>query len=79
MNAGLSAGSVRAVHSSLDTEGPDMLARRFTIVCLLLTLFGLLFSMLVAEASRPAHSWDIGIVVPCIFDSGFVCASPNSR
>ena len=53
-----------------------MLARRFTIVCLLMTLFGMLFAILVAEASRPAHSWDIGIVVPCIFDRGFVCAPP---
>ena len=53
-----------------------MLIRRFTIVCLLTTLFGMLFAILVAEASRPAHSWDIGIVVPCIFDRGFVCAPP---
>jgi hypothetical protein len=56
-----------------------MLARRFTIVCLLLTLFGIMFSMLVAEASRPANSWDIGIVVPCIYDRGYVCAPPNSQ
>ena len=54
-----------------------MLARRFTIVCLLITLFGILLSMLVAEASRPARSWDIGMVVPCVFDSGFVCAPPT--
>ena len=53
-----------------------MLVRRFTIVCLLMALFGMLFAILVAEASRPAHSWDIGIVVPCIFDRGFVCAPP---
>ncbi|CCV05913.1 conserved exported hypothetical protein [Mesorhizobium metallidurans STM 2683] len=35
-----------------------MLARRFTIVCLLLSLFGILFAILVAEAGRPARSWD---------------------
>ena len=35
-----------------------MLARRFTIVCLLMSLFGMLFAILVAEAGRPAHSWD---------------------
>ena len=29
-----------------------MLARRFTIVCLLVTLFGMAFAILVAEASR---------------------------
>lgn len=31
-----------------------MLARRFTIVCLLMSLFGMLFAVLVAEAGRPA-------------------------
>lgn len=56
-----------------------MLMRRFTIVCLMLTLFGMLFAVLVAEASRPAHSWDIGIVVPCIFDRAYVCAPRLSR
>ena len=35
-----------------------MLARRFTIVCLLMSLFGMLFAILVAEAGRPARSWD---------------------
>ena len=30
-----------------------MLARRFTIVCLLMTLFGMLFAILVAEAEPP--------------------------
>jgi hypothetical protein len=35
-----------------------MLARRFTIVCLLLSLFGMFFAILVAEAGRPARSRD---------------------
>ncbi|WP_419696568.1 hypothetical protein ACN2CC_13390 [Mesorhizobium muleiense] len=35
-----------------------MFARRFTIVCLLMSLFGMAFAILVAEAGRPAHSWD---------------------
>lgn len=56
-----------------------MLARRFTIVCLMLALFGMLFSMLVANASRPARSWEIGSVVPCVFDKGFTCAPPDRR
>ncbi|MBZ9724488.1 hypothetical protein LB554_11060 [Mesorhizobium sp. CO1-1-11] len=34
-----------------------MLARRFTIVCLLMSLFGMLFAILVAEAGR-SRSWD---------------------
>lgn len=35
-----------------------MLARRFTIVCLLMSLFGMFCAILVAEAGRPARSWD---------------------
>lgn len=42
-----------------------MLARRFTIVCLLMALFGLAFSALVAEASRPAYSWGQGVARIC--------------
>jgi len=34
-----------------------MLARRFTIICLLMILFGMFFAILVAEAGRPARSW----------------------
>jgi hypothetical protein len=36
-----------------------MLARRFAIVCLLMSLFGMFFAILVAEAGRPARSWDM--------------------
>ena len=35
-----------------------MLARRFTIVCLLMSLFGMFFAILVAEAGRPDRSFD---------------------
>lgn len=37
-----------------------MLARRFTIVCLLMMLFGMAFAILVAETSRGSHRWDDG-------------------
>lgn len=40
------------------TKGTDMLARRFTIVCLLTTLFGIGFAIIVAEASRQPRHWD---------------------
>jgi hypothetical protein len=56
-----------------------MLARRFTIVCLLFAMFGMAFSVLVAKASRPQNSWEIGVVVPCAFDNGYVCAPPGTR
>jgi len=35
-----------------------MLARRFTIVCLLVTLFGMFFAVLVAEAGRSERRWE---------------------
>jgi hypothetical protein len=44
-----------------------MLARRFTIVCLLMSLFGMFFAILVAEAGRPARSWDAATSDPCQF------------
>nr|WP_180882812.1 hypothetical protein [Mesorhizobium loti] len=34
-----------------------MFARRFTIVCLLMALFGMGFAILVAENARPDHGW----------------------
>jgi uncharacterized membrane protein YeiB len=34
-----------------------MFARRFTIVCLLMTLFGMGFAILVAEAGRQPRNW----------------------
>lgn len=56
-----------------------MLARRFTIVCLLLALFGMLLSLLVAETSRKARSWEIGMIVPCVMEQGLVCAPPTKN
>lgn len=45
-----------------------MLARRFTIICLLMTLFGMFFAGLVAEASRPAKARGTGATLPCLLD-----------
>ena len=51
-----------------------MLARRFTIVCLLTALFGMFFSILVAQTSRSAHSWEHGAVRACsYYDGGWAC------
>ena len=55
-----------------------MLARRFTIVCLLTTLFGMLFALLVAEASRTSRPRVIGMVVPCTIHDGIRC-EPSSH
>lgn len=56
-----------------------MLARRFTIICLIMALFGMLLSILVAETSRKARSWEIGMVVPCVMEGGLVCAPPTRK
>jgi hypothetical protein len=53
-----------------------MLVRRFTIVCLLITLFGIGLAGLVAEAGRPERSWQTGTVVPCFFEDGLRCSPP---
>ena len=43
-----------------------MLARRFTIVCLLSMLFGLFFAHIVAEASRQPRTFDRHGVTACV-------------
>jgi hypothetical protein len=58
MNTGLRAVSEAFGHSPLIQGEGSMLARRFTIVCLLMSLFGMFFAILVAEASHPARPWD---------------------
>lgn len=57
----------------------NMLARRFTIVCLIVMLFGMGLSALVAEASRPARSTGFGSAMPCVFEGGSRCLPPISR
>ena len=52
-----------------------MLARRFTIVCLLMSLFGMYFATLVAEAGRSHRSRENGFIVPC--DGKIVCRAVN--
>lgn len=52
-----------------------MLARRFPIVCLLTTLFGMGFAILVAETSRHPGQWDEGQVRDC----GVFCSNLPSN
>lgn len=56
-----------------------MLARRFTIVCLMALVFGVSLSVLVANSSKPSRSWEAGVAVPCVFDQGITCQSPVRR
>lgn len=50
-----------------------IIARRFTIICLIAMNFGFVFANLVV--SRPAHSYEIGLVTPCIFENGHSCTA----
>jgi len=56
-----------------------MLARRFTIVCLLATLFGMIFSVLAAETSRSPRAYALGVVIPCVFEDGQRCLPLRNR
>ena len=51
-----------------------MLARRFTIICLLVALLGICFAILVAEAGRQAGPWR-----SCAFDDKPACPTPIGR
>ena len=50
-----------------------MIARRFTILCLTMMLFGMALAMLVAEKSRPVPSWQTGLSAACFSEQGLSC------
>lgn len=54
-----------------------MLARRFTIICLLATIFALSFIILIEHSSGPAYSWKVQSSTPCVFERPQVCAIPR--
>lgn len=54
-------------------KGADMLARRFSIVCFMVMLFGMGLSVLVAEASRPVRGLDIKAPSTCLFETSTFC------
>lgn len=56
-----------------------MLARRFTIVCLLLAIFGMGLANLVAESGRSGRSQPLGVVAPCLFRDGLRCGPLESN
>jgi hypothetical protein len=53
-----------------------MLARRFTIVCLLVTLFGMAFAILVADAGRNRQYYQTASASSCFAQSKILCQSP---
>ena len=56
-----------------------MLARRFTIVCLLMTLFGMAFAILVAEASRTGRHYRDGRRRSCLLEPKIFCRPREPR
>jgi hypothetical protein len=50
-----------------------MLARRFTIVCLLVTLFGMAFAILVADASRSGRHYQTAGAGSCLLARELFC------
>lgn len=55
-----------------------MLARRFTIVCLIVTVFGMAFAVLVAESSRAGYGHPAAFV-PCNGANHAVCTPAFRR
>jgi hypothetical protein len=49
-----------------------MLARRFTIVCLLLTLFSMFFASVVAHG-RSERRWQANAGITCLFETSANC------
>ena len=54
-----------------------MLARRFTIICLLAMIFAFMMISLIEQASGPAYSWKVQSTVPCVFERPGNCAIPR--
>lgn len=63
------------VASSVPSKEMEMLARRFTIVCLLVMLFGMGFAMLVAEAGRSKRDYPIAGGTSCFLNPTSSCGS----
>jgi hypothetical protein len=77
MNGRLRAGSAAQEHSPQRPKEKEMLVRRFTIVCLLVTLFGMVFAILVAEASRSGHRYQTAGTGSCLLAPKILCRSVN--
>lgn len=54
-----------------------MLARRFTIICLIAMAFAFGLINLMQGASGPAYSWKVQSTVPCVFERPHTCAIPR--
>ncbi|MDZ7824596.1 MAG: hypothetical protein U5K75_11585 [Ahrensia sp.] len=50
-----------------------MIARRFTIICLIATLFAFAMIALINQSTRPAYSLIIDHSLPCVYDTQMRC------
>jgi hypothetical protein len=76
MNGLLRGGSARPCDNAT-MEGQTMPARRLAIASLTVLAAGAAVTVLVAETSRRAESWEIGLYIPCVFEEGLVCRPPR--
>ena len=51
----------------------QVLARRFTIICLLAMIFAFAFAALIDSAARPARAFEQGKLQICPMPRGFSC------
>ena len=54
-----------------------MLARRFTIVCLIAIALAFALISLIERGSGPAYSWKVRSTMPCVFERPHICAIPR--
>jgi hypothetical protein len=51
-----------------------VIARRFTIICLVAMIFALGFAALIEGATRPARAWESGRMQICPMPHGAACS-----
>ena len=54
-----------------------VLARRFTIICLMAMIFAFAFAALIESAARPARAFELGKLQSCPMPRGAACVSLN--
>jgi len=71
MNGGLRASSGAVIKIvSIRMETASMLARRFTVVCLLAMLFAMGFARIVAQSSDGPAEWRANLETSCVYGNG---------
>jgi amino acid permease len=79
MNLNISLGSARKRHKGRHQETKmrfekQVLARRFTMICLLAMIFAFGFAALIDSAARPAGALEMGKLQTCPLKNGKFCA-----